>query len=343
MNVFISEHWNDYLSKFPIGKFDIYFLEEYVTLYVTSEQQAMCLVVEDCEKYMLFPFLRRHFVFHGNVYYDFETAYGYGGPVYNTEDKEFQSNALSALYIKFVEENYIAGFVRFHPLLNNYIYFNQIGDVIFDRKTIAIDLSFSNDEIWLKEIHTKNRNVIKKGMKSGLEFIVDDEYHYLSQFIELYNATMDKLSASSFYYFDIEYYQTLKRNLSDSFLGVVKKGDDVLSAAIFMYHGPYAHYHLSGSDKNYLSFSPNNFMLYEAAKELKSRGAAFFHLGGGTTSDEGDSLFCFKSRFSRNSYNFFIGKLIFNSLVYGALCEEWIKANPEKAKYYEHYLLKYKY
>lgn len=343
MNVFISEHWNGYLSKFPIDKFDIYFLEEYVALYSSSNAQAMCLVVEDDWKCMLFPFLRRQFVFRGNVYYDFETAYGYGGPIYNTDDKEFQLNAVSSLYKEFAEKGYIAGFVRFHPFLNNYDYFDQIGDVIFDRKTIAIDLSFSIDEIWMKEIHTKNRNVIKKGIRNGLEFIVDDEFHYLPQFVELYDTTMDRLSASNFYYFNAEYYQALKENLRDSFLGVVKKDSEILSAAIFMYHGPYAHYHLSGSNKEYLSFSPNNFMLFEAAKELKCRGAKLFHLGGGTTSNDNDSLFCFKSHFSKHYYQFFISKLIFNSHIYDSLCAEWVKANPEKANRYGHLLLKYRY
>lgn len=71
-------------------------------------------------------------------------------------------------------------------------------------------------------------------------------------------------------------------------------------------------------------------MLYNAALELKRRGVRRFHLGGGTTSGEDDSLFCFKSRFSRNTCQFAIGKLLFNETVYQALCADWEVRNPDK-------------
>lgn len=343
MEAFISSCWNNYLLNFRLTDSDIYFSEEYVGLYATSTECPMCLIVENNGKYMLFPFLRRGFFFNGKQYYDFETAYGYGGPVFNTEDEEFKKKSLRMLYQVFADNNYVAGFVRFHPLFSNYEYFDKIGRVLFDRKTIAIDLSLSENEIWMNEIHTKNRNVIKKAEKNGLEFIVDNEYHYYDEFVKLYNSTMDKLHADDFYYFPQEYYLLLKEKIKDSFLGIVKKENEILSAAIFLYHGIYGHYHLSGSKKEYLSLSPNNLMLFKAAMELKKRGVLLFHLGGGRTSEENDSLFCFKSRFSKSLYQFAIGKLIFNPIVYNTLCNSWERDNPEKVEQYGTFLLKYKY
>ncbi|MBM6843002.1 GNAT family N-acetyltransferase [Phocaeicola plebeius] len=343
MKSFITPHWNKYLTLFQPKDTDIYYKEEYVYLYTTHSEQPMCLVVEENDKYMLFPFLKREFIFHDKKYSDFETPYGYGGPIFNTNDEIFKQKGIKCLYDTFVENNYIAGFIRFHPLLNNYKYFDEIGQIIFDRKTIAINLSLSEEEIWSNEIHTKNRNIIKKGIKNGLQFIVDNNYNYYNQFIDLYNSTMDKLQADKFYYFPEKYYLQLKENIKNSFLGIVKKDDNILSAAIFFYNGPYGHYHLSGSNKKYLSLSPNNFMLYEAAKELKRRGALLFHLGGGTSADEHDSLFCFKSRFSKSMYQFTLGKLIFNQDKYSDLCTEWELKNPEKENKYQNFLLKYKY
>ncbi len=343
MKSFITTHWNNYLLFFQAKDIDIYYKEEYVSLYSTDKEQSVCLVIEDEKKYMLFPFLRRKILFHGRIFYDFETAYGYGGPIFNTDDETFKRNSIKCLFNVFVKENYIAGFIRFHPLLNNYHYFSEIGQVVLDRKTIAIDLSLSEEDIWMNEIHTKNRNVIKKAIKNGLQFIVDENYNYYDQFIELYNSTMDKLQADKFYYFPPLYYNQLKNNIKNSFLGIVKKEDEILSAAIFFYSGPYGHYHLSGSNKKYLSFSPNNLMLYEAAKELKQRGVLLFHLGGGISSDENDSLFCFKSRFSKSTYQFALGKLIFKPTHYNILCKEWENENPNKKDKYKNFLLKYKY
>ena len=84
-------------------------------------------------------------------------------------------------------------------------------------------------------------------------------------------------------------------------------------------------------------------MLWEAAKELQKRGVKRFHLGGGTTGNEDDSLFLFKRRFSKDTCQFYIGKLIFNQYAYNAICADWEQKNPEKAEHYKHHLLKYKY
>ena len=194
----------------------------------------------------------------------------------------------------------------------------------------------------MKEIHTKNRNVIKKGEKNGLKFIADYEFKYLDDFVKLYDQTMDKLNADDFYYFDDKYYQQFVKNVP-SFLGVVTLEDKIISAALFMYDGCYAHYHLSGSDKAYLNYLPNNYMLYHAALELKRQGAELFHLGGGTTSDENDSLLSFKRKFSKDLYQFSIGKVIFNEALYADICKDWEDKNPDKVVKYSRFLLKYKY
>ena len=342
MNIQISKDWNHILNSFIPENRDIYFLEEYVRLYETENEKATCCIIRDSEKIMLFPFLCRTFEYQGMIFHDFETAYGYGGPVWQHADVHFRTTALQMMVDELKHQNYVAGFIRFHPLLANYEGFT-VGQLIKDRKTVAIDISLDENDIWMQEIHTKNRNVIKKGEKSGLKFIVDNEFKYLPEFIRLYDATMDKLEAADFYYFKQQYYDELVKKLLNSFLGVVLHEGKVVSAAIFMYDGKYGHYHLSGSDVSALKLSPNNYMLWHAALELKKRGVKVFHLGGGTTSSDDDSLLCFKSRFSKNTYQFCLGKLIFNQNLYEKICIDWVQKNPDKAEQYKHFLLKYKY
>lgn len=335
--------WNNYLDTFCTNKRDIYFREEYVKLCVkTKNETALSLVISEGNNYMIFPFIERFFIHKDSVYKDFETAYGYGGPIFNTDNTNFIREANSLMFETFKKNDYICGFVRFHPLLNNERYF-QIGNVLEDRRTVGMDISLKEEDIWMKEIHTKNRNIIKKGEKNGLKFYADYKFTYLDDFINLYNQTMNKLSADDFYYFDAHYYKTFIKKIRGCFLGVVFLEDKILSAAIFMYEGIYAHYHLSGSDRNYLSYLPNNFMLYQAALELKKHGVKIFHLGGGTTSNERDSLFCFKEKFSKHFYQFSIGKVIFNKEIYNKVCNEWEITNPDKIEKYMKFLLKYKY
>lgn len=344
MQVELIYHWNDLLGTMPSSEQDVYFKEEYVRLYENDTEQACCLVCHEGDNVLLFPLLRRTFTFDGKTYYDFETAYGYGGPVTNSQDEQFLLEALVSLKEYCGQNGFVAGFVRFHPLLQNQKGFDSIGRLLAERKTVAINLDQSMDDVWSNEIHSKNRNVIRKAEKAGCKFIVDDKYEHLSDFIRLYDSTMDKLSADGFYYFDDNYYQQLVKGIPNSFLGCVEDAEGrIISSAIFMYSGTYGHYHLSGSDKTQLSLSPNNFMLWEAAKELQKRGVKRFHLGGGTNSDEENSLFKFKCRFSNDTCQFYIGKLVFNQTAYEAICADWEKKNPDKAEHYRHHLLKYKY
>ena len=338
-----TEHWNQYLDAIPAELQDLYFREEYVKLYETEVEKAACFVYQDGDNVMVFPFLRRAFLYNGNTYFDFETAYGYGGPISNNHSEEFMTAALEAMKIKAVEENYVCGFVRFHPVLANWDSFEQVGRLIPDRKTIAIDLTGGIDATWMNEIHTKNRNVIKKGEKNGLEFVVDNDFAYLKEFEELYNSTMDKLGADGFYYFAPSYYDQLQNTIQDKFLGIVKHEDKVVAGAIFFYQKPYGHYHLAGSDKSALRLSPNNFLLWGAAKELINCGVSYFHLGGGTDGSEENSLYQYKRKFSKHEYQFCLGKMLFNSDVYDEICADWATKNPEKVEKLKNILLKYKY
>ncbi|MEG2341022.1 MAG: GNAT family N-acetyltransferase [Odoribacter sp.] len=343
MEEFITDKWDDLLTCFSAESKDIYFDESYVKLYEDDHNRGFCYVYREDEAILLFPFLRRSFYFNQNIYYDFETVYGYGGPIINVRQTAFTKRAFISLKHFFEKEGYVAGFIRFHPLLNNQSLFGEVSSIIRDRQTIAIDLEMSEEDIWMKEIHTKNRNTIKRGINNGLSFIVDEKYQYIDEFIKLYNSTMQRLSADNFYFFPENYYNNLIQRLKNNFLGIVLYEGKVVSGALFFYSTDYGHYHLSGSDVNYLSLCPNNYMLYEAALELKKRGVRKFHLGGGTTSGENDSLFCFKERFSKNRYWFNISKLIFNQSVYDALCQDWKEKNPDKSDKYKNFLLRYKY
>lgn len=338
-----TEHWNKYLDAIPAHLQDLYFREEYVRLYETESEKACCFVYQNGDSIMLFPFLQREFKFNGSTYFDFETAYGYGGPVSNDHSDTFLMEALEAMSESAAAENYVCGFVRFHPLLENWDCFEKVGCLIMDRKTIAIDLTGGVESTWMNEIHTKNRNVIKKGEKNGLEFIVDEDFTCLTEFEELYNSTMDNLEADGFYYFEPRYYNQLKDTIQNRFLGIVKHEGKVVAGAIFFYQIPYGHYHLAGSDKTALKLFPNNFLLWEAAKELTSRGVKLFHLGGGTGGSEENSLYQYKRKFSKNEYRFALGKMIFNPSLYDIICAEWTAANPAKAEKMKNILLKYKY
>lgn len=347
MNVIIVDSWNSYLSELPDEKKDLYYTEEYIGLYKTEIDKPQCIVCKDCKRVLLIPFLRHEI----REYFDFETAYGYGGPITNCSDSDWIETALDQIRKKLIEEDFICGFLRFHPLLNNQLLYkhnnasyNNHCQVLYDRQTVAIDTFVDKDAIWNKQITSKNRNMIRKAEKNDLVYKTEFDFASIDEFKALYSETMKRLEADSFYFFCDKYFSDFITNMRDkAFLGTIRKDGKLICAALFMYSKYYGHYHLEGSDRQYSSLGANNLLLWKAACEMHSLGVKEFHLGGGTMSSPDDSLFKFKKAFSGNLKEFYIGKEIFNAPVYAAICDEWEKRNINKAEIYGNRLLKYRY
>lgn len=340
MHVEIIDKWNDMLLHFSESQKDIYFSESYVKLATGKNETPLCIICTEDGNFMLLPFLRSEF----KEFFDFETPYGYGGPISNSNDNKWNEKALKEIINYFASQNYLAGFLRFHPLLNNAEFCRNTFKVIDDRKTIAIDTSVTEEEIWMYQISSKNRNMIRKAEKNGLIFERDNEFNNIEEFKKLYNSTMSRLDADDFYFFDDEYYKKfIEIFKGKGFLGCIKKNEEIISAALFMYENGWGHYHLAGSNREFSSLGANNLLLWKVACEMHKEGVKEFHLGGGTNGDEENSLYKFKHSFSSNTKQFSIGKIIFNTNAYENICAEWARNNPEKADKYKYHLLKYRY
>ena len=340
MKSIITEKWNEYLDNFDDASKDIYYLEEYVKLYETKEGKAYCAVCIDGRNVLLIPFIRKEI----EGYYDFETAYGYGGPIANTKDRDWIDSALEKMGELFKNEHYVCGFVRFHPILNNAEICENRIQVLFDRNTVAVNTQESEEQIWMNQIISKNRNMIRKAEKNGLVYKAEYGFESLTDFIKLYNATMKRLNAEDFYFFGEHYYEQFAKCFEGkAFLGTVRKDDELICGALFMYSNDYGHYHLEGSNHIYSSIAANNLLLWKTALEFNKLGIKEFHLGGGYNSAPDNSLLKFKKSFSNNIKEFYIGKWIFNKNQYNKLKENWEKNNPGKKELYGNLLLCYRY
>ncbi len=347
----VVDHWNEYLEDLPIEQRDIYFREEYIRLYEDDEGIGKCVICSDDNNVLLMPFIRRDI----RRYYDFETAYGYGGLISNAND-DWVSLALALIHEFLRSQNYVCGFTRFHPLIDNgkrvasILSSNEkngkIKDiqVFYDRKTIAIDTSQEPDQIWSTQIISKNRNMIRKAEKNGLKYKSEFDFSSMYEFKNLYLETMKRLDAESFYFFGKNYFDKFVDTMRDkTFLGTVRKDGKLICGALFMYDGIYGHYHLEGSDRNYSSLGANNLLLWKAACEMHRLGVKQFHLGGGYDAKEDNSLLKFKRAFSSNMKDFYIGRQIFNIDAYKEICKRWEDDNQEKITLYGNRLLKYRY
>lgn len=323
-----SEKWDAVVCSFE--KYDVYYLSRYVkafqihgdgvpTLiyYYDEEIRAVNIVmirdIAEDEKFKdkIKP----------NSLFDITTPYGYGGFIIEGTPNDSNLKKLNEEYSNYCcLKNIISEFVRFHPVLENSKMNSEIYEVMDLGKTITMDL-ISKEQIW-NDLSSKNRNVIRKAIKSGVEIYWGRSPELIDQFIPLYNSTMNKDDATDYYYFNKEFYKSVLEDLKyNSLIFYALYDQKIISISMIIFGNDNMHYHLSASDREYQSLAATNLLLYEVACWGCENGYKTFHLGGGLGSKE-DSLYKFKKAFNKNSETYFsIGKKIFDQEKYDELIE----------------------
>lgn len=327
-----KSEWSRQHDSLPTDQQDVYFTPEYYALYEQNgDGRACCFVYGEEGGIVLYPFLLNSINQLGyklnDSYYDIQGAYGYNGIVTSSKDDGFIAR-FHDCFDQFCQEHHIvAEFSRFHPLLNNQILASPKMQTFYSRHTVSLDLSLSEDDIWMKQIGSKNRNMIRKAEKEGVTIVESDGY---DTFKRLYDGTMTNLHAEDFYFFPQAYYEGYKQTFKDkSMLCLAMYEGKPIASSMFMFSDDYAHYHLSGRDKEYSRYAANNLILWYAIRKAKERGCKWFHFGGGTTGNENDSLLKFKKEFSRTETEFWIGKRVHNQAVYNDIVRQWRTKCPE--------------
>lgn len=322
-NLETSEEWDQIVRSFD--NYDTYWLSGYVKAFkIHGDGEPLLFYYEDSKVRGINVVMKRDVAedsrFKGiiaeKIFWDFASPYGYGGWIIEGDN----SDSLFDAYEKWCKNNGIVSeFVRFHPVLENHKFSQSRYDVIPLGNTVAMDLS-SPEVIW-SNIHSKNRNMIRKAIKNGIVIYSGRFPEIFFEFRKIYNATMDKDNAEEYYYFEPEFYNSILNDLPQNaqvFYAVYE--GKVIAASIMLAANGYMNYHLSGSIKEYASMAPSNLLLYEAALWGNSNGCRSLYLGGGVGSGE-DSLYKFKKAFYKpdDVKRFHIGKKIFDQEKYSEL------------------------
>ena len=317
-----KEQWDNIVCSFE--NYDTYWLSGYVKAFeIHGDGNALLFYYEDDSVRGINVAMKRDIskdsrfssLIEDDKYFDLTTPYGYGGWLIEGE----KTDKLFSEYEKWCfENNIIAEFVRFHPVIKNHLQAASY-EVIGLGNTVALDLS-SPEIIWAN-ITSKNRNVIRKAQKNSIHIYNGRYPEIYEKFREIYNATMDKDNADSYYYFSPEFYKSVCEDLPyNSQVFFAEMDGKIIAASIMLCANGFMNYHLSGSVREFSNFAPTNLLLYEAALWGYSNGCKTLYLGGGVGSGE-DSLFKFKKSFYRleDLPQFHIGKKIFNKDLYDYL------------------------
>ena len=315
-NIEQSQEWDKIVKSF--FNYDVYYLSGYVKAFMIHGDGDPFLLYYDADGLRaIYVYIRRHTALAET--YDSVTPYGYGGVLFDGDTSEKNLRVFSMAYkTKMLEENIVDNFVRYHPVLGNSVQMRTISNVLDLGRTISMDLS-SSEIVW-ENIHSKNRNMIRKAEKNGVVIKHGKGMDLFDKFMEIYNATMDKDNAEDYYYFKRPFYESIHRDLNDNYeMFYAEYEGKIIAMSIMIFANGHLNYHLSGSNIDYRNLAPSNLLLYKAALWGCEQGMNTFHLGGGVGSGE-DNLYKFKAAFNKNSdYQFSIGKEIFNQQKYDDL------------------------
>jgi hypothetical protein len=249
--------------------------------------------------------------------FDIESPYGYGGPITNNEDKAFLARAHS-VYLSWCNQNDIlAEFIRFHPLLGNWA--NYYGNVLNNRDTVYLQLSIKD---LLSSYKTRTRSNLRQASQHGLQVYRVQGKDYLDVIIRMYNSTMESKQADSYYFFPKAYFEKLLE-WEQTIVFLCKYNAEIVSIGIFLLGSSIMEYHLAATNSIGKEIGASSLVLHEAALYAKTAGCSTFYLGGGTDSDPNNSLLFFKSGFSKLRAPFKIGGKVHNQQLYSAIKEEW--------------------
>ena len=176
-----KEEWNACVKSFV--NWDIYYLYEYAysfmlhgdgdiyLIYFENFNDRFCYVVmkNDIADFGCFSS-----ILDKRQYYDWETPYGYGGPLcdhpISVESEQLFKSEIGQYCRK---HNIISQFIRFHPLLKNYEVLPEVIETRYLRDTIFIDTSAI--DLIMKNMDSKNRNMVRKAQKSNVEIVQEKE------------------------------------------------------------------------------------------------------------------------------------------------------------------------
>lgn len=272
----------------------------------------------------------------GSGHFDAVSPYGYPGvsvdPGLTASDvARAWDSTLEAL----ASRDIVSVFLRFAPYRRDVERIEGLPglELVELSETVIIDLG-DEDAMW-NAMHGRARTAIRKAERAGLRARVVDHQPLVLRpgegFRRVYDAAMDRVGASPAHRHKNEYYDRLTQadDVSMRLIEVTDEDGTVVSATLLLIDEDGVHYHLSGSIIEAARNGANNLLIWTAMRWAAEHGHEVFHLGGGTSRNDG--LFRFKASFGGRALPFFVGRLIVEPRVYAHLVSEradWMGVEP---------------
>ncbi|MEQ9187354.1 MAG: GNAT family N-acetyltransferase [Cryomorphaceae bacterium] len=242
---------------------------------------------------------------------DLYSPYGFGGFYASGTDVGLE-RAYESIISFFRRNEVTTLYLMGHPILGN-----GLSQAVSHRTSFSLDLDLGTDEL-LAKMRPNYRNEIRRLEEATDHELLFGNESLASSLMDLYYETLDRVGASSSYFFSRETLLELSSRDNCLLIGVSKE-DNIMAVLMVLYTPDCAEYFINASDEQGRSYT--KLLLWEATKSLIQMKVKTFHLGGG--SSEGDHLEAFKRRFGGRKHSIPIWKEVLNQNVYGEICKSF--------------------
>lgn len=312
--------WDEQLAM--VDHHDFYHTYDYHHLSKNNDELPILIKYTDYKTTLILPLLIR--AIENSDFKDATSVYGYAGLLALNIDEQFKKeNFYNELNAFFNENKIISVFSRLHPFIEHQEKIHEsLGKVIPYGKIVYKDLS-DTLEVQRAKYNRRLKTYLNKSRKlcTVIEGKIDK---HLDTFIHLYIENMKRVNANDSYFFDADYFYKLlssKDINSELLLCKLDETQEIIAGAIFIKTGDMVQYHLSGLSEDYFKLNPIKLIIDEVRIRSTMEGFKYLNLGGGRGSKE-DTLYKFKSSFSKDFKVFKLWKYIIDEDAYRMLSEK---------------------
>ena len=318
-----NEAWNEAIYSFP--GHDIYDTAEYHRIASRNEGvDPRLFLFENAGYKMAIPLVLRPAPAKyrtDETWLDASSVYGYPGPLANSKEipDDVRTCFQNALANTLDNLKVVSVFSRLNPFRPFDSALAGLGEVSEVGSTITICLAQS-DEKRFAAYRQNHQDNIARLRATQAETIADSSLSHLEEFKRMYRHNMIKCGAKPYYFFDDNYFCNITSWLKGHVYFLVNKiNDQMTSGALFLTLGDTVHAHLAATHERFRSLAPLKLLFDDAACFFRERGCRALHIGGGI-GGSADSLFHFKSGFSKSFHPFRVWKWVVNEPHYETLC-----------------------
>lgn len=293
----------------------------FVRAFAADGDRALCAVMEEEAGAVLYPLVQRPlatlpWVDDDDPGCDLSGPYGYGGAF------RFGCYHGSALgfwdsFDRWANANdVVTTFSRLSVFPEQLLW--QRGDTLERSTNVVRSLDISESDLWMDYDHKVRKNV-KRAQASGIEVSIHQDMSDLDEFWQVYQLTMDRRGAGSFYRRDFAFFERLLESLHGHYaLCHARRAGEVVSTEIVLLSDTRTYSFLGGTLSAAFEWRPNDLLKHEIIRWSRSAGRTSYLLGGGQEQEDG--IFRYKKSFApRGTVPFSTSQRILNPDSYAKL------------------------